>query len=109
MDQHFTDGLEGVFMGEQARTPSAPARMHLNFNLPILPISILRTNGAHFKVTIHDELKYEPMGNVQKDIEALTVSMNSHLENFIDQHPDEWLWFHRRWGKDVAARLAKRK
>ena len=31
------------------------------------------------------------------DVQADTQSVHSALERVIREHPDQWLWIHRRW------------
>ena len=31
------------------------------------------------------------------DVVADTQSVHSFLEQVIREHPDQWLWIHRRW------------
>jgi len=31
------------------------------------------------------------------DVPAATQMINSIVENWIREHPEQWLWFHRRW------------
>lgn len=100
VDQKLNDGLSVPFMGREAMTAPAAARLALKFSLPIIPVSIERKKGAHFHVTAHEPLDFTPGGDTAEDVYALTKAINEKLEEFIRARPGEWLWLHRRWPKE---------
>ena len=100
VDQKLNDGLSVPFMGREAMTAPAAARLALKFSLPIIPVSIERKGGARFHVTVHEPLDFAPGGDTGEDVYALTKAINEKLEDFIRARPGEWLWLHRRWPKE---------
>ncbi|MEL7486128.1 MAG: lysophospholipid acyltransferase family protein [Pseudomonadota bacterium] len=100
-DQKLNDGIEAPFFDRPAMTLHAPARLSLKFGVPIIPAAIARKNGACFKITVKDPIAYAPTGDLHADALAITTLINESLEEDIRAHPDQWLWFHRRWPKDV--------
>ena len=100
-DQKLNDGIEAPFFDRPAMTLHAPARLALKFNVPIIPASIARKNGANFKITVKDPIDYAPTGDLHADALAITTLINRSLEADILAHPDQWLWFHRRWPIDA--------
>ncbi|MEO1242569.1 MAG: lysophospholipid acyltransferase family protein [Pseudomonadota bacterium] len=101
VDQKLNDGISVPFMGREAMTAPAAARMALKFNVPLVPISAVRLNGARFRVIVQDPIQFDASGDTAADVYALTERINKTLEGFIRAHPDQWLWFHRRWPKDA--------
>ena len=99
VDQKLNDGIEAPFMGRPAMTAPAAARLALKFNLPVVPVSIERKDGAHFHVTICEPIDFEPEGANSEDVLALTTLINGELEKQIRARPGQWLWLHRRWPK----------
>jgi Kdo2-lipid IVA lauroyltransferase/acyltransferase len=85
------------------------------FNIPActttgLAVIALRTNATVLPgVLIWDErlrkhrLRFEPpvdlirTGRTHADIAQNTLHFNKILEGLVRQHPDQWLWVHRRW------------
>jgi len=100
MDQKLNDGVSVPFMGHDAMTAPAAARMALKFGVPLVPISAERLNGARFRVTVEDPIEFHPTGDTPADVYALTEIINRKLEGFVKKQPGQWLWFHRRWPKN---------
>ncbi len=102
VDQKLTSGgVPSLFFGRPAMTAPAPARLALKFDAPIIPLEIERTRGAHFRLTVNNPIAFEPTGDVNADTQALTDRINQELERMIRARPGQWLWLHRRWGKDT--------
>ena len=100
-DQKLNSGISVPFMGIPAMTLNAAARLALKYKIPLAPVSIERLNGARFNIQFHDPLAFAPSGDLNKDIYDLTALMNLAIEKDIRARPGQWLWFHRRWPKDV--------
>lgn len=99
IDQKLTDGVIAPFMGRDAPTGAAAARLALKYGAPIHYGSSERLGGARFRVTVHPAIAFEPTGDQDADILALTTLINAAIENDVRARPDQWLWLHRRWGK----------
>ena len=97
VDQKMNDGIEVPFMGRNAMTAPALAQLALRFNCPVMPVQVERLKGANFRVTIHPPLIIQNTGDKQSDILNLMTEVNNHLENWIKQRPEQWLWVHNRW------------
>jgi Kdo2-lipid IVA lauroyltransferase/acyltransferase len=42
-------------------------------------------------------LRFYPEVEITGDVQADTQRIHSQLESVIREHPDQWLWIHRRW------------
>ena len=101
VDQKLNDGICVPFMGRNAMTAPAPARLALKFDAPVYPISIERLDGAKFRVEIKSPINFQHTGNTAEDTRALTIKINEAIAEDIKARPGQWLWLHRRWGKDI--------
>jgi KDO2-lipid IV(A) lauroyltransferase len=97
VDQKMNDGIEVPFMGRNAMTAPALAQLALRFNCPVVPVQVERLRGANFRVTIHPPLIHPNSRDRQADILDLMTNVNNYLDNWIRQHPEQWLWIHNRW------------
>lgn len=99
VDQKLNSGVSVPFMGHQAMTAPAAARLSLKYGVPIVPVRLERLQGATFCMTISEPVAFTPSGDANDDILRLTAKINAVLEAAIRAQPGQWLWFHRRWKK----------
>jgi KDO2-lipid IV(A) lauroyltransferase len=97
VDQKLNDGIEVPLLGYPAMTPPAAARLARKLQLPLVPMQITRRPGARFVVTVHDPIKPG-----DRSVEDITAEINGILGDFILARPEQWLWFHRRWPKELT-------
>ncbi len=102
VDQKLTSGgVASPLFGRPAMTAPAAARLSLKFGAPLIPLEIARLGGARFRLTVGDAVAFTPSGDAAADTQALTDRLNQAIEAMIRRRPGEWLWLHRRWGKDA--------
>jgi Kdo2-lipid IVA lauroyltransferase/acyltransferase len=99
VDQKTDEGVPAPFFGRTAMTTPAPAALALKLGATILPVSNERLDGARFRMTIHEPIMFEPSGDHERDVLALTARINEVLEQCVRYRPSQWLWIHRRWPK----------
>lgn len=80
------------FMGQPAMTTPSFAQLAQKFNAPIVPLQIMRKDKVHFDIVVH-----APIDIKSKDTEDIIEQAHTHLENWINDTPGQWLWLHRRW------------
>jgi KDO2-lipid IV(A) lauroyltransferase len=79
--------------------PTTPglAVMALKSGAPVLPVFMIRNGFRKHRLIVKEPLELIHTGNFKKDIEVNTQLFNHTLESIIREHPDQWLWIHRRW------------
>jgi KDO2-lipid IV(A) lauroyltransferase len=85
------------FFGRPAATPMGPAVFARKFHSPVLPAFILREPDGKHRVVIGEVMRYEDTGNPDQDLYDFTVRMTRIVEDIIREHPEQWLWFQKRW------------
>lgn len=90
-DQKMNNGLEIPFMGYPSMTASGIGKLAQKLKIPLVPVQVIRQRGVFFKVIFHAPL--DPTG----DLPSLMGRINTTLEGWIRQHPEQWFWVHNRW------------
>ena len=92
---------EGVFVdhfGKPASTYLAPYVLSNRFGCPIVPVFNYRDeNLKDHHIICYPAIKLEPSGDDQKDQIANTEAYIKAFEKFLMDHPEQWIWMHRRW------------
>ncbi|WP_375327059.1 lipid A biosynthesis lauroyl acyltransferase [Candidatus Tisiphia endosymbiont of Nemotelus uliginosus] len=100
VDQKMNDGIEVPLLEQPAMTAHAIAKIALQFDYPIIPLQIIRTQGSYFQVIIHPAIQFQKTNNSQKDCYNIMCIINDILGNWIKEYPGQWFWFHNRWKKN---------
>ena len=98
-DQHLREGIMVPFFGKKIPTPKTAALMCLKWHVPIYMVRVERFDGTSFRMTIEDKLKIPKSKTDDKKIYEITKLISKRIEEWIVDHPEQWLWAHRRWGK----------
>lgn len=97
------------FFGKKASTPLGPAVFARRFHSPVIPAFIERRPEGGHRLILHPPLYYEDTGNEKQDLYDFTVRMTDIIESAIRKHPEEWLWFQKRWNTVFPGDQAKEK
>jgi KDO2-lipid IV(A) lauroyltransferase len=98
IDQHMGGklGIRVNFFGRPASTMRAVALIAKKTSCPVIPVFNHKDNGIE-KITVGDEIPFINHDDDEEAIRQNTQQYNDIIENFIRQHPEQWLWVHRRW------------
>jgi Kdo2-lipid IVA lauroyltransferase/acyltransferase len=97
LDQKMNDGIVVKFFGMDAMTAPAVARLALKYGCQILPTRIIRTAGVRHKVIVYPPIEIPNTGNLHNDVHTIMSRINSTLEGWIREYPEQWFWVHNRW------------
>jgi KDO2-lipid IV(A) lauroyltransferase len=97
VDQHYTKGVDVTFFGRPAKANPLLARLAQKVECPIHGTRIVRLPGDRFRAEVTDEV--EPVRDASGviDVQGTTQKITSIIEGWIREHPEQWLWLHRRW------------
>ncbi|MFL1780693.1 lipid A biosynthesis lauroyl acyltransferase [Candidatus Hepatincolaceae symbiont of Richtersius coronifer] len=97
VDQRIKEGLAVSFFDRIALTSPFLPLLALKYNIPLIPIRVIRDKDGGFTLTVEKELTHVKTANNQQDISNLTQAMNDKIQEWVTQHPKQWFWLHRRW------------
>lgn len=86
------------FFGRPAATFEGPARFALRENVPVLLMLPVRQSDGSY-VLRGGEIPFDDLvgGDTEENREELTRRHTAALEARIREHPEFWLWQHKRW------------
>lgn len=91
-------GVEVPFFGRLAPSTPFPALMARTLNIPLIAAQVIRLEGAHF--TLRTVVVPVPRtGDKDADVLAGTAALQAQFEAWIREHPEQWMWAHRRWAR----------
>lgn len=98
MDQAVIEeeGYKIDFLGMPAWTSRMPALIARRTGAAVIPAFIARKNGNHL-ITVYPEVALSGDENPEQALIEDTKSFSRFIEDYIKDHPTEWLWIHRRW------------
>lgn len=94
---HFDDGCEVSFFNKKTKASTGVAALALKYGSPVvLMYNILDEKGIS---TIYFDkiVEIEKTDNLKIDIEKNSQNLIYEFERLIKNHPEQWMWFHRRW------------
>jgi len=94
VDQDSHSGKPIKFLGQDARTTTAPAEMALRYDLPLVPVFAVRqANGQNIKLEYEEAI-------IHTDATTMTNEINERISARIQKNPEQWYWLHNRWNKE---------
>jgi KDO2-lipid IV(A) lauroyltransferase len=91
------DGIFVEFFGRPAASTTVAAALALKTGCTLLPVHTERLARGRYRLIYDPPLSFQTSGDRNADIARLTQQIASHLEGWIRERPDRWLWLHRRW------------
>lgn len=97
VDQHFGRGVDVNFFGRNTKTNPLLARLARQVECPIHGVRIVRLPNQRFRAELTEEV--QPVRDVTGaiDVQGTMQAITSIIEGWIREHPEQWLWLHRRW------------
>jgi Kdo2-lipid IVA lauroyltransferase/acyltransferase len=97
IDQYLTGGVEVTFFGRKTRANPMLARLLRQVECPIHGVRVIRLPGGRFTAEITEEVQPVRDADGKIDIQGTTQAITSVVEGWVREHPEQWLWLHRRW------------
>ena len=97
-DQHYSKGVEVVFFGRRCLANPLIAMLARQTELPIYGMRVVRKpDGNSFWGEVSDPIEPVRDADGRINIKGTMQAVTTVIERWIRQHPEQWLWLHRRW------------
>ena len=103
VDQYRSARRGGVpvqFFGHKTLANSTIMRLARQYDCPVHGVRIIRLPKNRFRVELTDALDLPRDAKGRYDIQPSMQTIMSIIEGWIREHPEQWLWLHRRWRGD---------
>ena len=98
MDQDTrVKGVWVDFFGRKANTPVGPVLLARKFDIPIIPVFMHLEPDLTYQIECFAPIELSDTGDRDADLAADVGKCNEIYEKVIRQHPEQWVWMHRRW------------
>jgi Kdo2-lipid IVA lauroyltransferase/acyltransferase len=97
VDQHYGKGVDVIFFGRRCKANPMLARLAHHFDCPIHGVRVIRLGGRRFRGELTEALKVSRDADGRVNIERTMQAITSVVEQWVREHPEQWLWLHRRW------------
>jgi len=98
VDQHYTKGVEVKFFGRPCRANPLVAALARQTECPIYGVRVVRlADGNSFWAEVTDPIVPARDAQGRIDIAGTMQVITSVVEGWVREHPEQWLWLHRRW------------
>ncbi len=96
-DQHTGRGVDVEFFGRPCKGSSTIGRLARQFDCPIYGARSIRLPAGRFAFELTEALEAPRDAEGKIDVAATMQMISSAIEGWVRQHPEQWLWLHRRW------------
>jgi KDO2-lipid IV(A) lauroyltransferase len=97
VDQHFSRGVDVTFFGRRCKANPTIARLARQYDCPVVGVRVIRLPNRRFRIVGEGPFTLPRDAAGQVDVPATTQMITGVVERWVREHPDQWLWFHRRW------------
>src|SRR5216683_319518 len=97
VDQHYTRGIDVTFFGRTCKVNPLIAMLAREVECPIHGTRVIRLPGNRFRVEVSEEVKPVRDAQGRIDVRGTMQAITDVVEEWVREHPEQWLWVHRRW------------
>jgi len=115
-DQSPRDSAVPVeFFGRACWGTIGPAMLAARTKAPVHPAVMTRDEKGNYTLAFRPPIEMVNTDDILSDLQENSQRCQNAIEQLVRQHPEQWLWFHRRWKErprlqaEWEARRANRK
>jgi KDO2-lipid IV(A) lauroyltransferase len=97
VDQYYVRGVEVTFFGRRTKANPLLARLAQHFDCPIHGVRVIRLPDNRFRAELTEAIVPVRDAAGKIDIAGTMQIITGVVEGWVREHPEQWLWLHRRW------------
>ena len=97
VDQYAVQGVPVTFFGRRTRANALIARLARQIECPIHGLRVVRHPGDRFQLIVTEAIEPPHDAEGKIDVERTMQVITDVVEGWVREHPEQWLWLHRRW------------
>jgi KDO2-lipid IV(A) lauroyltransferase len=98
VDQYYVNGVDVTFFGRRCKANPFIARLARHIECPIHGTRMVRLPDGHrFRAELTEAIEPAREADGRIDIAGTMQVITSVIEGWVREHPEQWLWVHRRW------------
>ncbi len=90
-------GCRTMFFGRETGTAMGLALMAERSGSPVVPSYTFRKKDGSHVIVIEPEIPWQDASSGDQNIATMTQIYTYKIEEIVRQHPEQWMWIHRRW------------
>lgn len=90
------------FFGMSAKCPSGLVHLAKKLEVPLVSAFLVRTGWMKYEILVEEF-------DISKSVEEILMTYNNRLEAVLKSHPEQWVWFHKRWRTNESGKTMSTK
>jgi KDO2-lipid IV(A) lauroyltransferase len=92
-----TSAVPVRFFGQPCWATIGPVMAGLRAGVPVHALCMIREPDGRYTLELSPALSMTRSGDLHRDLVENTQRCQDAIETMVRAHPEQWLWFHRRW------------
>lgn len=97
VDQYYVRGVPVTFFGRKTMANPLIARLARQIECPIHGTRVVRLPNHRFYAELTEEIPPVRDAEGKIDVAGTMQAITNVVEGWVREHPEQWLWLHRRW------------
>jgi KDO2-lipid IV(A) lauroyltransferase len=98
VDQHYVRGVDVTFFGRTCKANPFLAQLAQHVDCPIHGARIVRLPDRNrFRIDLTEAIAPARDADGRVNVAGTMQVITSVVEGWVREHPEQWLWLHRRW------------
>jgi len=97
VDQYYGKGVDVTFFGRRCKANPLIAALARHVECPIHGTRVVRLPGGAFRAEITEPIEPARDAEGRIDVQGTMQAITNVIEGWVREHPEQWLWLHRRW------------